>query len=168
MIHAQRTTQQQNPFVVQFVVIDGTKVWLLPYDNGAGVVPAAGAPSQAQEGVQVSLSVYGRLSNNTNHSRCSNAYYGFIKLKDKTTTFSDNEALTGTGMTADVNSSTGGYRGWIEIVGQEPLAMNIPRLGAGLVATGDWFYLDDTTGSAGQILQAPNSGGTNSITPLFH
>ena len=139
-----------------------------PYDNGAGVVPAAGDTITGAGGCTGELiGVWTAINTTPTAAGAAMPTTGFIKLKDKTTTFTDNEALTGTGMTADVNSATGGYRGWIEIVGQELLAMNIPRLGAGLVATGDWFYLDNTTGVAGQILQAPNSGErTHTIQPL--
>lgn len=148
------------------VIIDGTKVWLLPYDNGTGVVPATGDTVTGAGGATGELiGVWTAINTTPTAAGAAMPATGFIKLKDKTTTFTDNEALTATGMTADVNSSTGGYRGWIEIVGQELLAMNVPRLGAGSICTGDWFYLDDTTGSAGQILQAPNSGGTNSYYP---
>ena len=148
------------------LVIDGTKVWLLPYDNGAGVVPAAGDTITGGGGATGELiGVWTAINTTPEAAGAAMPTTGFIKLKDKSATFTDNEALTGTGMTADVNSSTGGYRGWLEVVAQESNNMAFARIGDGLVITGDWFYLDDTTGTPGQILQAPNSGGTNTYIP---
>lgn len=149
------------------VVIDGTQVWLLPFDNGAGVVPAAGDTITGAGGCTGELlGVWTAINTTPTAAPAAMPATGFIKLKSKTTTFTDNEALTGTGMTADVNSSVGGYRGWLEIVGQESGTMTVPRLGDATF-NGDWFYLDDTTGTPGQILQAPNSGGTNSYYPAI-
>lgn len=147
------------------IIIDGTTVWLVPYDNGAGVVPAAGDTITGAGGCTGELiGVWAAINTAPTAAGAAMPTTGFIKLKSISTSFADNEALTGTGMTADVDSSTGGYRGWLEIVGEDARSCTVPRLGD-FTVTGDWFYLDDTTGSAGQILQAPNSGGTNTYYP---
>lgn len=148
------------------IVFDGTQVWYLPFDNGAGVVPAAGDTITGSGGCTGELiGVWTAINVVPETAGAAMPTTGFIKLKSKTTTFSDNEALTGTGMTADVNSSTGGRRGYLELVGVETRYVTIARLNQ-WAANGDWFELDDTTtGTPGQIVQLPCSGGTNTYWP---
>lgn len=83
---------------------------------------------------------------------------GWIKLRSKTGTFVDNEALSINGSAyngALVNSATGGVRGWIHFVMAEVTALYGYPLG-NVTLAGDWFYLDNTTGAA-QTIQGPVS-----------
>src|SRR5690606_28849894 len=64
-------------------------------------------------------------------------------------------ALTGIGA-----SATGADKaGWIEVVMDQAATITVSRKGSGSVTRGDWFYLDDTNGSVGQVLQTPTNGG---------
>jgi hypothetical protein len=146
------------------IVIDGTQVWWMAYDGGTGVVPASGATITGDiAGSGELIGVWSALNVAPTAAGAAMPATGFIKLKSKSSDFADNENLDGgAGTIATVNSTTGGVRGWLEIVADNNGTFTIPRLGE-LDANGDWFYLDDTTGSAGQILQAPNSGGTNTF-----
>lgn len=139
-------------------LIDGTTVWWIPYDGGTSTVPAigdtiTGATSGATgefiglfTGYGVAPSAGGGATPAT----------GFIKLRSKSGTFQDNENLQVSGVTkAVVNSTTGGKRGWIHIVGEEASTITVPRVGE-LNITGDWFELDDTvSGVRNQTIQLP-------------
>jgi hypothetical protein len=63
-------------------------------------------------------------------------------------------ALTGIGATATQADTTS----WIEVVQRQAVANVVPRLGF-YRTRGDWFYLDETTGSANQVIQTPTNGG---------
>lgn len=141
-------------------LIDGTTVWWIAFDGGTSTVPAigdtiTGATSSATgecigvfTGYAVAPSAGGGAMPAT----------GFIKLRSKSGTFQDNENLQVSGVTkAVVNSSTGGKRGWLHIVGEEASTITVGRLGA-LTVTGDWFELDTTcSGSRNQTIQLPVS-----------
>lgn len=140
------------------VNIDGTTVWWIPYDGGTSTVPAigdtiTGATSSATgefiglfTGYGVAPSAGGGATPAT----------GYIKLRSKSGTFQDNENLQVAGVTkAVVNSTTGGMRGWLHIVGEEAQTITVPRLGA-LNITGDWFVLETTcSGARNQTIQLP-------------
>lgn len=146
--------------------IDGRDVWWLAFDTGAGVVPAAGdtLTGGTSGATGEIIGVWASLGVVPETAAGAMIATGFIKLKTKSGTFQDNEALAATGMTALVNSATGGVRGWLEIVGQESSTFQCGRLGQ-INILGDWFYLDDTDGTAGQIIQLPNGGGSNTYYP---
>lgn len=149
------------------VLFDGTQVWWLKYDNGSGNVPAKAATiTGATSGATGELiGVWSAINTTPTTAGSAMPATGYIKLKTKTGTFQDNESLTSGGAIGDVNSSTGGQRGFLELVGVETRAVTIPRLGE-FRATGDWFELEDvTSGTPGQIVQLPNSGGTNTFYP---
>lgn len=140
------------------LTIDGTTVWWIPYDGGTSTVPAigdtiTGATSSASgecigvfTGYAVAPSAGGGAMPAT----------GYIKLRSKSGTFQDNENLQVAGVTkAVVNSSTGGMRGWLHIVGEEASTITLPRLGTFNI-TGDWFVLETTcSGTRNQTIQLP-------------
>lgn len=150
------------------VIIDGTQVWLIPYDGGVSTVPVAGVTITGDTSGATGelIGVWSAINTTPTTSGSAMPTTGFIKLKSKSGTFQDNENLSQLGIVRGVvNSATGGKRGWLEIVGQEASTATVPRLGT-FEINGDWFEIDDTTsGSAGQIIQLPNSGGTNTFWP---
>ena len=149
------------------VLFDGTRVWWMKYDNGSGNVPAKGATiTGATSGATGELiGVWTALNVTPTTAGSAMPASGYIKLKTKTGTFQNNESLTSGGAIGDVDSATGGQRGFLEFVGLETRFCSVPRLGEFRV-TGDWFELEDlTTGTPGQIVQLPNSGGTNTFYP---
>lgn len=82
---------------------------------------------------------------------------GWFKLRSKTGSFVDNEALSINGSAyngALVNSATGGQRGWIHIVGNKSTTSIFPYGGLFQVR-GDWFYVGQTNGTRRQTLQLP-------------
>ena len=146
------------------LVVDGTQVWWMAYDAGAGNVPTVGSTITGDTSGATGelIGVWSAINTTPTSSGSAMPTTGFIKLKTKTGTFQDNENLSSGGVIGVVNSSTGGQRGWLEIVGQINKRMVVPRLGD-FTVNGDWFELGTTTGSAGQIIQCPNSGGTNTV-----
>jgi hypothetical protein len=89
----------------------------------------------------------------------SSSATGWFKLRSKSGTFVDNEALSINGIAyngALVNSTTGGQRGWIHFVGEKSENVIYPYLGEFQVR-GDWFYVGQTDGLRRQTLQLPVS-----------
>lgn len=136
------------------IVIDGTNVRWLAFNSGSGNVPAIGT-SITQAGVSSSylLGVYASLTSAPTAVGAAMPTSGYIKFREVSGAFTSG-ALTGIGASATGADVTG----WLEIVCDQSGNFNIPRLG-NFTVRGDWFYLDDTTGSAGQILQVPTNGG---------
>jgi hypothetical protein len=142
------------------VSIDATKVRWLAITGGSGT-PAIG-DTVSQGGV---TGYYlGYYANLTSAPTLAIGATGFIKLREVNSgafaagalTFSVAGAATAAG--ADVT-------GWIEVVQDIAVANVVPRLGSYKIR-GDWFYLDNTNGSAAQTIQVPtNGGGANTNVP---
>lgn len=144
------------------VLFDGRNVRWMAYNTGTGNVPAIGA-TVSQGGVSgYLLAVYANLTSAPTAVGAAMPATGFIKFREVTGGTFAAGALTGIGA-----SSTGADRtGWIEVVMDQSSAITVSRTGTGSVARGDWFYLDDTNGSVGQVLQTPiNGGGSNTFSP---
>jgi hypothetical protein len=80
---------------------------------------------------------------------------GHIKFREVTAGPFTSGALTGIGASATGADVTG----WIEVVQDQLTVITVSRKGSGHVVRGDWFYLDNTTGSIAQVLQVPTNGG---------
>lgn len=91
---------------------------------------------------------------------------GFIKFREVIGGAFSAGALTFSGAGA-ATAAGADVTGWIEVVQRQAVANTVPRLGS-FKTRGDWFYLDNTNGSAGQILQVPtNGGGVNTRVPAI-
>lgn len=136
------------------VMIDARNVRWLAYNNGSGNVPAIGTDI-TQAGVTSSylLGVYASLDAAPTAVGAAMPATGFIKFREVAGTFAAG-ALTGIGADATGADVTG----WIEVVQRRSVANTVPRLGF-FRTRGDWFYLDNTNGSAGQVIQVPTNGG---------
>ena len=136
------------------VLIDATDVRWMPYDTGSGTVPAIGT-SITQGGVTgYLLGVWTGLNAAPTAVGAAMPATGFIKFREVTGGPFSAGALTGIGASATGPDVTG----WIEVVQDQSVANTVPRLGS-FVTRGDWFYLDNTTGVAGQVIQVPTNGG---------
>lgn len=143
------------------VLLDGTSVREVQYDNGSGNVPAIGT-NITQAGVSESylLGVYANLTSAPTPVGDPMPTSGFIKFREVTGSFTAG-ALSGIGANAIGEDTTS----WIEIVQRQAVANTIPRLGF-YRTRGNWYYLDNTNGSAGQVIQIPtNGGGANTHVP---
>jgi hypothetical protein len=140
------------------VRIDGRDVWWVPYVGGTGTVPALGTVGTldvTRSGVNVAefLGVFTALGVARAAPASAMPATGFIKLRRITATLANNDVLTfSNGATVTVNSTTGGQRGWLHIVGEEASTITVPRLGK-FEVFGDWFELGIGNGTAGQTFQ---------------
>ena len=137
------------------VLYEGRNVRWMPYNTGTGNVPAIGT-TVSQGGVSgYLLGVWDTLTSAPTAVGAAMPADGFIKFREVTGGAFASGALTGIGASATGPDVTG----WIEIVKDQSTVETISRKGLGHVARGDWFYLDDTTGTLGQVLQVPTNGG---------
>ena len=141
--------------------IDGTEVWWIPYDGGTGNVPALGTVDTddvtgSTAGTGEFLGIFSAHGVAPTAAAAAVPATGFLKLRRKTADFADNEVITlAGGATVTVNSTTGGKRGWLSIVGEEATTITVGRLGQFNI-NGDWFYLDTTcSGARNQTIQLP-------------
>jgi len=138
------------------VLIDASATRWLAFDTGSSTVPAIGT-SVTQGGVSASylLGVYASLTSAPTAVGAAMPLTGFLKFREVTGTFAAG-ALTGIG----ANATGADVAGWIEVVADVAAGttMTVPRLGK-WTHRGDWFYLDNTTGSVAQVLQVPTNGG---------
>jgi hypothetical protein len=143
------------------ITLDATETWWMAYDGPTGNVPALGT-----QGVQNCtggtsgatgefLGIFTGLGVAPTAAAAAIPATGFIKFRSKVGTFQDNETVTlPGGATIVVNSTTGGQRGWIHVVGEEASTITVPRL-VSFDAIGDWFELGTTNGADDQTFQFP-------------
>lgn len=143
------------------ITVDGTEVWWIPYDGGTGTVPALGTVdvdnvTGSVAGTGEFLGIFSAHGVAPTAAGVAVPATGFLKLRRKTADFVDNEVLTLTGgATVTVNSTTGGKRGWLSLVGEESTTITVGRLGT-LNMNGDWFVLDTAcSGVRNQTIQLP-------------
>jgi len=154
--------------------IDATAVRWLSFDGGTGTVPSIDAVVYQLGGADwhvagYLLGVWSSLTSAPTTVGSAMPSTGFMKFRDilvyEGNSYLDNIALMhGSDVTiATANGSD--VTGWIEVVADQAANITVPRLGK-FQTRGDWFYLDDTTGSVGQILQLPTNGGGAGTTPV--
>jgi hypothetical protein len=140
-------------------VIDATKVRWLEISGGGGS-PAIG-DIVSQGGVSGYYLGYWSSLNSTPSATIGAT--GYIKFREVTGGSFSAGALTFSG--AGVASAMGAdVTGWLEVVVQQSGNFNVPRLG-NFTTRGDWFYLDNTTGTANQLLTVPTNGSTTTYSP---
>jgi len=132
------------------IVFDGRNVRWLAITGGSGTCSVGTAITQGG----VSGTFLGYWANLTSRGSTTIGATGFIKLREVTGGAFAAGALSGITATAAGADVTG----WLEIAADQVANFSVPRLG-NFTVRGDWFYLDNTTGSAGQIIQTPTNGG---------
>lgn len=136
------------------VLFDGRNVRQVLFDTGSGTVPAVGTVI-TQGGVSgYLLGVWAGLNSAPTAVAAAMPVTGFIKFREVTGGAFSVGALTGIGASATQADTTS----WIEIVQRQAVANTVPRLGF-YRTRGKWFYLDETTGAANQVIQTPTNGG---------
>jgi hypothetical protein len=145
-------------------LLDGTRVWEVPFSASSGNVPAqlalgsngvTGGTSGAT-GELTRVWAAGSLTPATAGGAMPAS--GFIKLRSKTGDFGVGEVITLPGG-ATVTTSSAGRRSWIHVVGRGTTTgagslLTIPRLGV-FEASGDWYEIGTTNGADNQTLQYP-------------
>jgi len=143
------------------VLIDARNVRWLAFDSGTGNVPAIGS-TISQGGVSgYLLGVWESVISAPTAVGAAMPISGFLKFREVTGGSFAIGALTGIGASATKSDGVG----WIEIVHNQLADIAVLRF-ATYRTRGDWFYLDDTDGSVGQLLRVPiNGGGVDSYSP---
>lgn len=134
--------------------IDGTTVRWVSYNSGSGNVPAIGTTITSGLTSGYLLGVWASLTAAPTAVGAAMPATGFLKFREVTDGPFAAGALTGIGATAVTDEA-----GWIEVVLDAGVSINMSYKGDGIVTTGDWFYLDNTNGSRGQTIQVPTNGG---------
>lgn len=143
------------------VTVDGTDVWWIPYDAKSGNVPALGTAGTddctgSVAGSGEFLGIFSDYGVAPTAAAAAIPATGYVKLRNVTTPFVDNEVITfAGGGTVTINSTTGGQRGWLHVVGEETQTITVPRLGT-LNIDGDWFvHTTKTNNTRNQTIQLP-------------
>jgi hypothetical protein len=136
------------------LLIDGSKVRLIPYDTGAGLVPAY-PTAITQGGVSaVFLGVWSAFNVAPTAAGAAMPLTGYIKVKNVTGGVFAAGALGGIG----ANATGADTVGWIEVVGTEALTLTANGNNK-LNIQGEWFEHSTlvTTGLSGSTYQLPAS-----------
>lgn len=160
------------------LLIDGTKVWEIPFNSSSGYVPQLSSMEHSQTVPASGLTsgAYGELLNvwnNTNFSPLTASSStstalppsGWIKLRSKTGNFIAGETIRFSNGSTIV-ASTSGKRSWINIAGtavfnhwrygQRGASVGLTNIFSNLSAVGDWYYLNETTnGQYNQQIKVP-------------
>lgn len=143
------------------VSVDASGVREIQFNSGGGVVPAFNTTISQGGASGLLCAVYSSLSSGPLNAGDVMPLTGYIKIKRWNSVAFTSGALTGISAT-----STGAdVQGWLEVVGQESLTVTVPRLGKFYVNENNtqlFYKIGTTNGSAGQVLQTPTFGGTNS------
>jgi len=140
------------------VIIDPTYVRYVAYTGGSGNSPAFGA-TISQGGVSgVFLGVWANWQSEPIVPAAAIPASGFIKIGGVMGGAFSAGALTGIAATC----SGADLQAWIEVRSGETATLTVPRVGefSSVLA---WFYLDDTTGVAGQIIPCPTTGSSSAV-----
>lgn len=141
--------------------IDATSTRWLAYSSGTGNAPAIGT-TISQGGVSgYLLGVWASLTSAPTAVGVAIPATGFLKLRE----VSGGAFAAGVLSGISASASSADVSGWIEVVFDQAANMTIPRLGRA-TSRGAPFYLDETTGVRGQVIQTPtNGGGANTFVP---
>jgi hypothetical protein len=140
--------------------IDGTSVRVIPFNTGAGTVPAIGA-TISQGGVSaVFLGVWANWQSEPLAAAAAMPATGFIKVRAKTGGNFAAGALTGISASATGTDAVG----WIEVRGADTASITVPRIGK-VEVLGDWFELGTTSGARGQVLACPTTATVAGVFP---
>lgn len=142
------------------VKLDGTNVRLIPYASGTGNVPVTGDLLYQGGGSVVGelLGVWSDINTTPTTAGSAMPATGFIKIKNKTGgnfANADTIKITSNSGTTIATASAADKIGWIEVAIRGQWGGSNP--GAFFIATGEWFEIGTTNGSANQTMQAPAS-----------
>jgi hypothetical protein len=151
-------------------IIDGTKVWEVPFSSSTGTVPKLSSIENTLIPVSgLTSGAYGELLgvwNNTSltpqASSTTLPQQGFIKLRSKTGNFiSGEQILLSNG--SNITASSSGNRSWINVAGRAQASIQGYSLLTTLSCIGDWYYLEKTNGLYNQIIKIPVADNINGL-----
>ncbi len=145
------------------VLIDGTKVWEVPFSSSSGNVPTQAALGSngvtgGTSGATGELTrVWASGSFDPAVAGAAMPAAGYVKLRSKTGNFQAGETITLPGG-ATIVATNAGKRGAIQViartVGTTSVNMVVPRLSS-CVVDGDWYELGTTNGADNQTFTLP-------------
>jgi hypothetical protein len=145
------------------VLIDGTKVWEVPFSSSSGNVPTQAALGSngvtgGSSGATGELTrVWASGSFDPAVAGAAMPAAGYVKLRSKTGNFQAGETITLPGG-ATIVASNAGKRGAIQVIartiGGTSVFMAVPRLSS-CVVDGDWYDLGTTNGADNQTFTLP-------------
>jgi len=146
------------------IIIDTSKVREIPFDTGAGVVPAFNTLITQWSASGKLIAVYSTLNSWPIVSGAAMPATWFIKVKDWNSVAYTTWALTG----ISANATSADKQWWIELVADQAQTTTLVRLWSF-----EWnkdnpnllYEIGTTSGVAGQILNTPTFWGANSFIP---
>jgi hypothetical protein len=151
--------------------LDGSNVWLIPYNTGSGSTSAAGGTEMTVTQGAVSGKVIGFWSAinaaPVAYTAAAIPAAGFIKVRQVTggSFTSGGGALVFTGGTALAATITGNQtQGWIDVSMDQSATITIGRTGT-FQTRGGWFELGTTNGARNQTMNLPTSGQATYYVP---
>lgn len=155
------------------IMIDGTKVWEIPFSSSSGFVPKLSATELSQPVIGQTSGAYGELLgvwNNTSLKPLSAdtgnnkplPSSGWVKLRSKTGNFIAGEQIRfSNGSTITVSGS--GNRSWINVACKDYYDAASAGVYGTLTVRGDWYYLESTNGQNNQQIKIPVKDMLNGI-----
>jgi hypothetical protein len=149
------------------VLIDGTKIWELPFTDGNGIVPELSSLDTNTLSGDDSLATgeffrvwaSGGLEPLSAGTPMPSA--GYVKLRSRTGDFQAGETVVLPGSAATFTAMTSGKRSWINVAARSSTTttgaagqLTMPRLGS-FNLQGDWYELGVTDGTDDQQIQLP-------------
>lgn len=142
------------------LIWDSSAVRVVAYDSGSGNVPAIGT-TVTQGGVSgYLLGVYASWAVQVTAVGSAMPASGYLKFREVTGGAFAVGALTGIGASATEASR----QGWISLPHDVSANLTFPRFGKH-TARGGRFFLDNTTGTRGQVFQIPSEGSAAMHAP---
>lgn len=135
------------------IEIDARNVRLIPYNTGAGNVPASNTLITQGSASGKLIGVYASLTAAPTAAAAAMPASGYIKIKQWNSVDYAAGALTGIGATA-TGADT---EGWIELVGDEASTITARRLGL-FRMRGKWLVLGTASGTNTTTYQLPTNG----------
>ena len=133
------------------LLIDATKVWLVPYNTGSGTLTAGTGITLTG----VTCNTIGLYSAINVAPVLSGVATGWLKVTNASGTPPSSGTFTQAGFTFTITGAP--IKGFIEIVGDESSTITANRLGA-VTMTGDWFEVGTASGSSATTYQLPTNG----------
>lgn len=134
------------------ILIDASKVWLIPYNTGSGTL----TPTLA--GVTISgatANTIGLYSAMTVAPVLTGVATGWLKVTNVSGSLPSSGTFTSDGFTYTITGAA--IRGWIEVTGEDGGTFTGNRLGKFQV-TGAWYEIGTTSGSRTTTYNVPNNG----------
>jgi hypothetical protein len=139
--------------------IDGTKVWMIPYNGGSGTL-TLGAAVTIGSATGNTIGIYTSLT----AAPTTTGATGWLKLTNVSGTLPSSGSFTQAGFTFTISAAP--FRGFIEVNGDEASTIVANRLGTFRI-TGSWYDLGTTSGVSNQTLQIPNNGTARYVAGVF-